>query len=182
MERGTSRCPLLSVASMILNINFSPIRQPVSIRSLLLFAGALVYLGVIAWKAFTILDQERREIRHLVEPTLSRPSERIALSPVQTDAINRAIRQLNLPWELLFAEIEACIDSQIGLLALEPDASNRILRIHAEAKLADGMLDFVRTLEKSSFLSDAFIVHHEIIETDPNRPLRFIVEARWAVD
>jgi hypothetical protein len=182
MERDASRCSLLSVASMILNINFSPIRQPVSIRSLLLLTGSLVYFVVISWKTLVVLEQERDAIRHMTKPSLNQPSERIALSTVQTDAINRAIRQLNLPWDLLFAEVESCVDSQIGLLALEPDALNRMLRIHAETKSADDMFGFIRTLKKSTFLSDAFLVHHEISETDPNRPLRFIVEARWPID
>lgn len=112
---------------------------------------------------------------------LDRGSTKFTLSSAQADAINRAIRQLNLPWERLFAEVEKRLDNQLALLALEPDAANRVLRIYAETGSTTEMLAFVRALEESDFLSDVFLVRHEINEAD-YQPLRFVVEARWPVD
>ena len=167
---------------MRLNIDFAPTRRRASARSLLLFAGALVALGAASWNTLTVFDDMRRMSRGLTIATPNRIPARTALSPAQTDTINRAIRQLNLPWERLFFEVESRLNGRIALLALEPDAANRVLRLHAEAKSAEDMLDFVRALETSTFLDEAILVRHEINEADRNRPLRFVAEARWPAD
>ena len=182
MERDASHRTFTRVARMRLNIDFAPTRRRASARSLLLFVGALVALGAASWNTLTVFDETQRKNHDVTMATLSRIPPQPALSAAQTDAINRAIRQLNLPWERLFAEVEARLDGRTVLLALEPDATNRVLRLHAEAKSAGDMLDFIRALETSTFLDEAILVRHEINEADRNRPLRFVAEARWPAD
>jgi Tfp pilus assembly protein PilN len=167
---------------MRLNIDFSSSRPRAPARSLCLLAGALITFGVTAWNTFTVFDQTQGVSRRLAIQSQDRVAARSVLSPAQIEAINRAIRQLNLPWDQLFTEVERRLDSRVALLALEPDANRRILRLHGEAKSAEDMLGFVKALGESTFLNDAILARHEVNEADRNRPLRFVAEARWRID
>jgi Tfp pilus assembly protein PilN len=94
-------------------------------------------------------------------------------------AVNGAISQLNLPWRALHDAVRAATPSDIALLALEPDAKKRVLRITAEAKNSDDMLAYVAALGQVTLFGTVTLVRHEILEQDPNRPLRFQLDAAW---
>jgi Tfp pilus assembly protein PilN len=94
-------------------------------------------------------------------------------------AVNGAISQLNLPWRALHDAVRAATPSNIALLALEPDAKKRVLRITAEAKNSDDMLAYVAALGQVTLFGTVTLVRHEILEQDPNRPLRFQLDAAW---
>ena len=181
MECEASHCSFSDMASMRLNIDFSPSRRAPA-RSLLLLTAAFIVFGIVARNTLFAFDETRNISLRLAATSLEQASKTTTLSQGQIDAINRAIRQLNLPWEHLFAEIETHLGSRVVLLALEPDASNWILRLQGEAKSVGDMLGFSHALEKSTFFSGAILVRHEINEADRNRPLRFVVEARWPAD
>ncbi|MGZ3180879.1 MAG: hypothetical protein ACXU8N_00440 [Telluria sp.] len=97
----------------------------------------------------------------------------------QAAAVNAAILQLNLPWRDLRDAVAEATPNTIALLALEPDARKRTLKITAEAKDADGMIGYIEELKKEEMFTSVLLLRHETNETDPNRPLRFQVEAQW---
>jgi len=167
------------MAGMYLNIDFSPARPRASARSLLLLAGAIIALTGAAWACFSELEALQTANDRLYAARLKRSQERIALTPEKTESINRAIRQLNLPWDSLFIEIEAKLTERVSLLSLEPNPSTRVLRIQGEAKSAEDMLDFIGSLDDQLFFHGATLVRHEVNESDQNKPIRFIAEALW---
>jgi Tfp pilus assembly protein PilN len=100
--------------------------------------------------------------------------------PAQADAVNAAVLQLNLPWRALHDAVQSATPAAIALLALEPDAKRRSLRITAEAKSSDDMIAYVVRLRGQDGFGAVALVRHEINEQDPNRPIRFQVDAAWS--
>jgi Tfp pilus assembly protein PilN len=109
---------------------------------------------------------------------------RVALRPpaateAQAVAVNAAILQLNLPWRALHDAVKAATPPSVALLALEPDAKRRTLRITAEARGSDEMLAYVERLQRQDWFADVALTRHEINQQDPNRPIRFQLDAQW---
>ena len=100
-------------------------------------------------------------------------------TPAQAGAVNAAIRQLNLPWRDLHDAVRAATPATVALLALEPDAKRRVLRITAEARSSDDMLAYVERMGALDWFEGVALTRHEINEQDPNRPIRFQFDAQW---
>jgi Tfp pilus assembly protein PilN len=101
------------------------------------------------------------------------------ISEIQAGAVNAAVLQLNLPWRALHDAIGSATPSQIALLALEPDARKRSMKITAEARSSDEMISYVEKLKEQELFAAVTLTRHEINEQDPNRPIRFQIEAEW---
>jgi len=99
---------------------------------------------------------------------------------LQAGAVNAAILQLNLPWRALHDAIGAATPPGIAMLALEPDARKRTMKITAEAKSSDAMIGYVEELKKQELFAGVVLTRHEINEQDPLHPIRFQIEAEWA--
>lgn len=41
------------------------------------------------------------------------------------------------------------------------------------------MLDYIRRLNKGEFLTDVHLVSHQIQQSDPQRPVRFVLSCAW---
>ncbi|WP_271409304.1 pilus assembly protein [Pseudomonas sp. Q1-7] len=95
--------------------------------------------------------------------------------------MRRITAQMNLPWDGLFAMLEAQSRKDIALLSLAPDARKGQLRIAAEARDLPAMLAFHRELEESPALSDVSLLNHEIVTEQAERPIRFNLLATWDV-
>ena len=102
-----------------------------------------------------------------------------AISASQAAAVNGAVLQLNLPWRALHDAIGAATPRSIALLALEPDARKRTMRITAEAKNSDDMIAYLEQLKQQDLFAAVVLARHEINEQDPNKPIRFQLDAQW---
>lgn len=102
------------------------------------------------------------------------------ISDTQAAAVNAAVMQLNLPWRALHDAIGAATPPAIAMLALEPDSRRRSIRITAEAKSSDAMIGYVEALKEQEMFAAVTLTRHEINEQDPNRPIRFQIEAEWS--
>ena len=102
-----------------------------------------------------------------------------AISATQAAAVNGAVLQLNLPWRALHDAIGAATPRSIALLALEPDARKRTMRITAEAKTSDDMIAYVEQLKQQELFAAVVLTRHEINDQDPNKPIRFQLDAQW---
>ena len=150
-------------------------------------AAAVIVLFYVAYRVQVMLIQTEVEqsILHQTKAGLQKrtankqASPKVVIPAAQADAVNLAIVQLNLPWREMLDAIEAATPKNIALLSLEPEARKAILKGSAEAKSSDDMIAFIEQLKKQSFLSGVVLLHHEINEQDPNRPLRFQFEAHW---
>lgn len=100
----------------------------------------------------------------------------------QGDAIVRAntvARELGRRWDRVFLAIESAKAPDVALLAIEPDARKGLVRITAEAKGKNEMLDYVGRLQAAQPLRRVMLVQHEVLSETPEKPVRFAVSAEW---
>lgn len=147
-------------------------------------AGAALCIAAAALAMQTAREREAREqqLAAARQKVTARAPVRLpetVIPEAQATAVNTAIMQLNLPWRALQDAVASATPSTIALVALEPDARKQTLKITAEARNADEMVAYVEQLKQEEFYLGAGIVRHEINTADPNRPLRFQVEAQW---
>ena len=102
------------------------------------------------------------------------------ISEPQAAAVNSVVMQLNLPWRALHDAVAAATPARIALLALEPDARRRSIKITAEAKTSDAMIAYLEALKEQELFTGVALTRHEINELDPNKPIRFQLEAEWS--
>ena len=157
--------------------------------AVLALAGAGVLLCAAAAFGGWQLAEQRRErehqLQHLQERVArlsARPAAevaRVAIPEAQASFVNAAILQLNLPWRELQDAVLAATPRTVALVAMEPDPRKRILKITAETKTSDDMVDYIAALKDQESFSGVILTRHEINDADPNRPLRFQLEATW---
>ncbi len=175
------------------NIDFAPrtlrralFRVPPRFAGLLVPTACLCFVLVSQLLAY---QEEREQLEALQAavaaranavrplPVAAQPTSTV--SEAQAQAVNDAVMQLNLPWRDLVEAVRAATPGNVALLALEPDAKRRTLRITAEAKSSDDMLAYVAKMEEQGWFASSALVRHEIAEQEPNRPLRFQLTAQW---
>ncbi|MEH6437220.1 PilN domain-containing protein [Massilia sp. DD77] len=147
--------------------------------------AACALAGVYAWD----YAEQRRELDALHAALAARASaaapapaaaqRKIAVPEQQANAVNDAVLQLNLPWRELYDAVRAATPASVALLALEPDAKRRTLRLTAEAKNSDDMFAYIGKLQEQAWFTSVVLTRHEVAEQDPNRPLRFQLSAQW---
>lgn len=154
---------------------------------LMLLAGIVTV--VMVGDVFVRVHQEKRDLEATlarVEPkrvplVRSGSSQRESKRDAEEIKLANAVAErLTLPWVDLFQALEAGGTSKIALLALEPDAQKRILRITAEAKNKADMLAFVLKLTEDQRLINVHLMDHQLQAQTPGQPVRFSVQASWA--
>ena len=149
-------------------------------------AGVLLCAGAVVSATHLAEDRAERasQLQHVQERAAAmsaRPAQvaTVAIPEAQAAFVNGAIAQLNLPWRELQDAVASATPPTIALVALEPDARKQVLKITAEAKSSDDMVDYVSQLKQQETFSAVALTRHDVQETDPNRPLRFQLEATW---
>ena len=158
-----------------------PLGWGLAVLALLLCAAA----GATGWQMVArqrVLDSQLAVVRaHASVPVavaVTAPQPHIG--EPQAAAVNAAVLQLNLPWRALHDAIAAATPKNIALLALEPDPHRRSMKITAEAKTSDEMIAYVEQLKQQELFGAVALLRHEINELDPNRPIRFQLDAQWS--
>ena len=149
--------------------------------ALILAVGA----GVQVWR---LMEQRRidaeqvaRVVQHHAVPVQTAPvAAKVTVSVAQAAAVNAAVLQLNLPWRDLHDAIQAATPATVALLALEPDARKHLVRITAEVRGSDDMIGYIEQLQQQAWFTNVALTHHETNDADPNKPIRFQVDAQWA--
>jgi Tfp pilus assembly protein PilN len=145
-----------------------------------LLGCSLAFAGVLVERHLALeAELERFEAaRPLATERPARPasSQAIAEEAKNTETV---VRQLGLPWASLIAGVEAASHPEVALLQLEPQAPQRVLRLAAEARDRDAMLEYLRRLSESGSLREAHLVSHQVQADDPRRPVQFTVQAAF---
>lgn len=149
-------------------------------------AGLLLCAGAAfgGWKLTQQKQERERQLRHLQERVAAmsaRPVEvtKTVIPEGQAAFVNGAVMQLNLPWRELQDAVAAATPRSVALVAMEPDPRKLVLKITAETKSSDDMVAYVAELKQQESFSGVILTRHEINDQDPNRPLRFQLEATW---
>ena len=148
----------------------------------LLLSGSLAVAGVLGLHyrniqvelerlqtAGSLVSAERRPGRVL-------PKERLEEAVKNAETV---VRQLTLPWASLAESVESAATNDVAILQLQPDAQQRLLRLTAEARHQDAMLEYLRRLAAAPVLADVHVVSHQVQHEDPQRPIQFAVQASF---
>ncbi|MGZ3254031.1 MAG: PilN domain-containing protein [Burkholderiaceae bacterium] len=182
-----------------IDIEFAPctvqrvLRQTSPASWLFLLAAAALWV-ILSIDALHLQNQKNANAKNLsqvmrdaqtrldAQNARKQSASKVVIPEAQANAVNQAIQQLNLPWRDLFSAIESATPSTIALLAIEPDAKKHVLKATAEAKTSDDMIGYIEQLKKQGLFSNVLLAKHEINEQDPNKPIRFQLEAEWIED
>lgn len=165
-----------------LNLDFSPRRPPwgdyALLSAALVVVMAVVLLGVQAradaQSAAARLQQ--RSARDL------RAEQGAALAERQSRLPAEVKRSLATPWSALLSDLEsqaARSGGDVALLRIEPDRANASLLLVAEARTLPAALKYVQQLQRLPSLSRAVLQSHEVLQEDPQRPVRVQIVASW---
>lgn len=168
-----------------LDLDLSPTRPRVPLAGwMLLVAGALAtaFAALQFQTASAERGREARELRAL-EASLNDPTAGAATATTAQDARSAratvaALRELQVPWATLFVALESVAGRNIALLSIEPSTQSQELRITAEAKDNEAMLDFLDALRAQS-LRNVVLASHQIQTQTPGTPVRFHARAQW---
>jgi len=109
------------------------------------------------------------------------PAERLATPRKNSDEdfkqAEAVIRQLALPWASIIHAVEGAASPDVAVLQMEPDARERKLRVTAEARNEDAMLEYLRHLGGERALANAHLASHQVVLEDARHPIRFTVLA-----
>ncbi|MES2757487.1 MAG: PilN domain-containing protein [Pseudomonadota bacterium] len=160
-----------------------PLAWTAAALALLLCAGA----GLLGWQTMErqrVLDAQLAAVRaQSAAPVIvvaSAPPPPPPVGAPQAAAVNAAVMQLNLPWRALRDAIAEATPKSVALLALEPDPRRLSMKITAEAKTSDDMIGYIERLKQQELFGAVALLRHEINEVDPNKPIRFQVDAQWS--
>ena len=166
-----------------LAIDFQRGPRPHPAGWLLLLAGCGL-AGVVVHTA-----RETTAQAHAQQARLARASAQLAAvtipaaTPTRSDAAftaaREALEQARLPWDQLFAALEAAQGQDVGLLTVAPEPARGQIRIEAEARNLGAMLSYQLLLQQQPGLAQVVLVDHSIMKDQPHAPVRFQLLAAW---
>ena len=90
-----------------------------------------------------------------------------------------ALQRLALRWDELFNALESTRTQGVALLAIEPDSARGIVKLTAEARTPEDMLDYIERLQNVKGLAEVVLASHQVKPSDPLQPTRFVALASW---
>ncbi len=154
-----------------------------------LLALALALMLAIGWY-FSTLRQQTSQVEAAIDGMHAQINGQAAVSAASTlppqklaEVIkfsNHTIHQLNLPWDVLFIQLEKAKSDGIALLGVEPNTNASSIKVTGEAKDYEAMLKYVRSLSAQGVLQGVYLVDHKMDDQNPDKPIRFSLEASWA--
>jgi hypothetical protein len=152
-----------------------------------LLIAALLANGATVWQYTRMQDQRTglqlrlHAVAQLTEvpPSALLSSENQDKSKVRAKQANAVLKELGLPWPVLFAQLERTASPEIALLTIRPEAARGRLRISGEAHHLADVLEYVRALGSAGAMSDVVLEQHEVSGSDPQKPVHFVLSARW---
>lgn len=83
--------------------------------------------------------------------------------------------RLTFPWAGLLKGLENSVDENVVLLAVEPDPASHQVRIEAEARDWDAMIEYIGKIDGEGIFAEAHLISHRVEKNEPQMPIRFVV-------
>lgn len=141
----------------------------------LIIAGGLVF----KYREAQQRQHELEAVESLVSwsrPAPAVPRERY---DAEIKSAQATVRQLALPWGQLIDSLERASVKEVALLHIQPDAQTRVLRVTAEARRQELMLEYLRRLGATGSFAEVHLISHQVREDDPMRPIQFSLQASF---
>ena len=154
--------------------------------SMLALSGA-VLLACVAHTAGTLADNAREANalaqlearRHAGVTAAKTASKSDPAEAARTKAVQQVAQNLVTPWADLLEALEAAPKAGVALLSIEPSTARHTVRITAEARDSQEMLNYLGALHRDVRLSGVALVSHEVQMQVPGTPVRFHIQAAW---
>ena len=120
-----------------------------------------------------------------VAPPAARPVAWSREELAHMQAVNTAIRQLNLPIAAMMRALQPPPDIRVAVLSVDTAdraaaAGASSVKIVAEARTGAEMARYVAFVSDRKPFTGAYLMRHEIDDGSPERSYRFTVEALWS--
>lgn len=127
----------------------------------------------------TQAELDRLQLTDRIVKTERRPAPALSKERLEaeTKSAEAVVRQLSLPWAPLIQAIEQAATRDVAILEMQPEAQSRSVRLTAEARTQEAMFQYLRRLGAAHALADVHVVSHQVQRDDPQRPVRFSVQA-----
>jgi hypothetical protein len=166
-----------------MRLDFAATESGASWSGLLMLVLGLAAAGLIVGDYQRLLASAERieaELGRLSAPRRGAEPARDARK--QGEAVarsNEVAHELSRRWDRVFLALESAKAPDVALLAIEPDPRKGVLRVTAEAKGKNAMLDYVDRLQAAQSLQRVMLESHEVLSQVPEKPVRFVVTASW---
>ena len=153
-----------------------------------LWLGLLLLVLALGIASHLVLrwQDARTALRHMNAASSLLNTDRPRAKPVSVERLDEhvkaaetVVRHLTLPWATLIETLENVTTKDVAVLQIQPDALQRNLRITAEARNADAMWHYVRSLAAANTLEAVHLINHQVQADDPQKPLQFSVQASF---
>jgi len=156
----------------------------------LLLAAGLATLAALAGQRYQLTEathasQAALALFEAQLPNANAAREAGAADPAAEAALAAArqtLERAKLPWDELFAALEAADNADVALLAVTPDVARGQIKIHADARHLAAMLAFQRRLQQSGALRHVTLLDHEALREAGQPSVRFHLVAAWGAD
>jgi Tfp pilus assembly protein PilN len=160
-------------------------RQPahVSTYALLLLGGVAMAVASNHYRALSAdLDTQRATAQQSRTAARSAASVDPRASKALEDRMYAAqvVRnEIGVPWDGLFQALESVDQKDVALLGLSPDAAKKQIKLSGEAKNLEAMVAYHRKLAGHPAFSEVSLSEHDVVQKDPQLPIRFTATATW---
>lgn len=166
-----------------MRLDFAATESGASWSGLLMLMLGLAAAGLIVGDYQQLLASAERIEAELGRLSTPRRSAEPRDARKQGEAVarsNEVAHELSRRWDRVFLALESAKAPDVALLAIEPDPRKGVLRVTAEAKSKNAMLDYVDRLQAAEPLQRVMLESHEVLSQVPEKPVRFVVTASWA--
>jgi Tfp pilus assembly protein PilN len=171
-----------------IEFDFGPTKRHLQPLGLALFGAgvAAAFVGAFVWseawsaqaaQAGTLAALDGREAE--LAATAARPASASAGDLARNRATLRVAHGLQTPWSDLLNALESAPHDSVALLAIEPSIARQLVRLSAEARDPDAMLDYLAALQADARLAQVVLVSHQVQALAPGKPVRFTMQAAW---
>lgn len=170
-----------------LEIDFGRSRPPMRAAAWLLVTTGIVVAVGSAWGLARAVDRslELQAERTQLEVPVSKPAKATGKAladprlAARIKAADAAAQSLQRPWDELLEAVEQRPAGDVALLAVEPSAQRQSVRITAEARTEQAMLQHLALLQQDGRLHDVALVSHQRQLQVPGTPWRYQIQGSW---
>jgi len=171
-----------------LHLDFAAERARIGRPGLVLLALVVMLLGTQAAMLFDRLRTHTLQTEALAAVDARRAKATPAAQPAKpadpaevtrTRVARQVAQNLVTPWADLLESLETSPKQNVALLSVEPSVAKRTLRLTAEARSPQDMLEYLHALQHDTRLTGVVLTSHQLQAQTPGQPIRFQLQASW---
>lgn len=149
---------------------------------MILVSGIALSLAVAG--AHGHLLRERSALEQRLEQLNATP-KRVVTSKKNDDkarAFDIVAERISVPWERLFQDVESCDSSDVALLQLQPNITQRQVSLMGEARDRASVEAYMKRLERTRSLEGVHLAQHNQAPESGPGAIRYALTAKWVYE